>query len=291
MGTPYACVYSTVEYGYNERTSIIPKQTKETMPYLKRFIDDMLGIWCGSDAEWAIFKTSLNGFGKLEWVCSERLTSITFLDLTITIDAVSREIHTKTYQKPKNLHLYIPATSDHPEACFQGTVMGNVIRYWKQNTSIKDFRKLLTQFAERLCCHCHETPKVTEGIEKATKYIDEGLLSRSKSTKMTTTNERTLFFRWQFHPRDNTRQTVRRLYDETLAGKDGFDKMTICYYRPRNLREALKRTSLWEPEGERVGDLIVFLNPSGIREFENKELKQKTMSTTPLVTNSPGSWV
>jgi hypothetical protein len=88
------------------------------MPYLKRFIDDMLGIWCGSYADWEIFKASLNGFGKLDWICSERLTSVTFLDLTITINAALNKIHTKTYQKPKNLHLYIPATSTHPEACF-----------------------------------------------------------------------------------------------------------------------------------------------------------------------------
>jgi hypothetical protein len=121
------------------------------------------------------------------------MTSVTFLDLTITIDATSREIHTQTYQKPKNLHLYIPATSAHPEACFQGTVMANVIHYWKQNTSIKDFGQLLTQFAERLCRRGHETQKVTEGIEIATTYIDEGLLSRLNSTKMSATNKRTLF--------------------------------------------------------------------------------------------------
>jgi hypothetical protein len=70
--------------------------------------------------------------------------------------------------------------------------MGNVIHYWKQNTSIKDFVKLLAQFAKQLCRRGHETQKVIEGIEKARKYIDEGLLSLSKSTKMTTTNERTL---------------------------------------------------------------------------------------------------
>jgi hypothetical protein len=90
MGTPCACVYATVAYGYHERTIIIPKKTKETMSYLKWFIDDMLGIWCGSDVVWAIFKASFNGFGKLERICSERLTSVTFLDLTITIDAASR---------------------------------------------------------------------------------------------------------------------------------------------------------------------------------------------------------
>jgi hypothetical protein len=191
MGTPCACVYTTVAYGYHERTHIIPKQTKEKMPYLKRFIDDMLGIWCGSDADWIIFKASLNGFGRLKWICSKRMTSITFLDLTVTINATSKTIHTKTYQKPKNLHLYIPAASAHPAARFQ--VMGNVIRYWKQNTNITDYGQLITQFAERLCRLGHETRTVSEGIEKATKYIDEGLFSRVNSTSNYTTNERTLF--------------------------------------------------------------------------------------------------
>jgi hypothetical protein len=44
MGTPCDCVYATVAYGYHERTNIIPKQNKETMPYMKRFINGMLGI-------------------------------------------------------------------------------------------------------------------------------------------------------------------------------------------------------------------------------------------------------
>jgi hypothetical protein len=241
IGTPCACVYATVAYGYHERTHIIPKQTKENMPYLKRFIDDMLGIWCGSDADLIIFKASLNGFGRLKWICSERVTSVTFLDLTITIDATSKTIHTKTYQKPKNLHLYIPAASSHPEACFQGIVTGNVIRYWKQNTNITDFGQLITQFAERLCRRGHEARTVAEGIKKATKYMDEDLSSRVNSTSNSTTDERTLFLHWQYHPNDITRQQLRRLYDETLAGKDGFDKMTICHSRPRNLREALTK--------------------------------------------------
>jgi hypothetical protein len=122
MGSPCEGVYATLAYGYDERTIIMPKQTKEKMPYPKWFIEDMLGIWCGSNADWEIFKASLNGFGKLEWICSESLTSVTFQELTITIDAASNEIHTKMYQNPKNLHLYTPATSTYPEACFQGTL-------------------------------------------------------------------------------------------------------------------------------------------------------------------------
>jgi hypothetical protein len=166
-----------------------------------------------------------------------------------------------------------------------------VIRYWKQNTNITDFGQLITQFAECLCRRGHETRTVTEGIEKATKYIDDGLFSRVNSTTNLTTNERTLFLHWQYHPNDITRQELRRIYNETLAEKDGFDKMNVCYSRPSNLREALTNTLLSEPEGERASDLINSLNPSGIRELENNELHQKTTHAAPHTATSPGNWV
>jgi hypothetical protein len=82
---------------------------------------------------------------------------------------------------------------------------------------------------------------VLHGIEKATKYVDENLTC--KTTKIVAKKEeRTLFLHWQYHPKYITLQTLRRLYEETLAGISGFEKMTICYSRPRNHREALTRT-------------------------------------------------
>jgi hypothetical protein len=63
--------------------------------------------------------------------------------------------------------------------------------------------------------------------------------------------------------------------------------MTICYSRPRNLREALTKTSLSEPEGERVSDLINSLDPSGIRELENNELNQKNYLRNSSHNNLP----
>jgi hypothetical protein len=166
-----------------------------------------------------------------------------------------------------------------------------VIRYWKQNTNITDLGQLITQFVERLCRRGHEARTVAEGIEKAKRYIDERLSSRVNCTSNSTTNERTLFLHWQYHPNDITGQQLRRLYDETLARKDGFDRMTICYSIPRNLHEALTKTSLSEPEGERVSDLINSLNPLGIEELENNELHRKTIDAAPRTATSPGNWV
>jgi hypothetical protein len=73
--------------------------------------------------------------------------------------------------------------------------MGNVIRYWTQNSSPTDSGTLLKQFTDRLS-HCgHEVKAVVHGIEKATKYVDESLTC--KTTKMV------LFLHWQYHLKDN----------------------------------------------------------------------------------------
>jgi hypothetical protein len=101
MGTPCACVYATVSYGYHERQHVTSRLSKKVLPYLKMFIEDMLGIWCGTDDEWELFKSSLDGFGKLKWITSDRASQMTFLDLTITTDSSSRHITTKTYQNRK----------------------------------------------------------------------------------------------------------------------------------------------------------------------------------------------
>jgi hypothetical protein len=71
-------------------------------------------------------------------------------------------------------------------------VMGNIIRYWNQNFSPGDFGMLLKQFADRLSRRGHAVKKVIDGIETATKYVDENLTSQA-AKMVATKEERTLF--------------------------------------------------------------------------------------------------
>jgi hypothetical protein len=74
---------------------------------------------------------------------------VVLLDLTLSINAQGN-IETKTYFTPKNLHLYIPANLAHPSGCFIGTISGNVIRYWNQNSDNKDYAELISKFSSYL---------------------------------------------------------------------------------------------------------------------------------------------
>ena len=145
MGTSCAVQYAGLYYGYHELHDIIPR-FKHNLLYFKRFVDDMLGIWIGTDdEEWEAFKTALP-FGSLKWETSDLSSSAIFLDLKLEI--VDRRIITKTYEKPMNLFLYIPPSSAHSPGVLKSTIFGNVRRYWNQNTNVEDYRSAVQRCSE-----------------------------------------------------------------------------------------------------------------------------------------------
>jgi hypothetical protein len=143
----------------------------------------MLGMWVGTEEnEWVRFKKSLNGFDKLNWVTSKCSTEVIFLDLRITIN-LQGYTEMKIYQKPMNLHLYIPGLSAHPEGCLKGTIFGNAIRYWHQNTHIINFKNLMAEFAKHLKKRGHKMTEVETMMLEAAKRLDNGDKSNSKNRK------------------------------------------------------------------------------------------------------------
>jgi hypothetical protein len=149
MGTQATPLYSIITFGYHENVTIL-KNFKSNLLYYRRFIDDIFGIWSEEGVEndtqhdnidqWKNFKTQLNSFGSLNWNVEPLMTSSTFLDLTITIK--NDKLHTKTYQKPLNLYLYIPPLSSHPFSL----ITGEMYHYWLQNSDKQDSTEITTQF-------------------------------------------------------------------------------------------------------------------------------------------------
>jgi hypothetical protein len=257
MGTPCACSYATLSYALHELRNVLPLFI-DSIGYLKRFIDDMLGIWVGTEEkEWVRFKKSLNGFGKLTWITSNRSTEVVFLDLRIRISPRGY-IETTTYKKPMNLHLYIPGLSAHPEGCLKGTIFGNTIRYWNQNTHIGSFTNLMADFAQHLENRGHDRLAIKTIMHEAAKRIDNGTQSNNKqqTEEQKTNNTKTLYLHWQYHPCDITKNAIRKAYSTTLMGKDGFDNMRICFSRPQNLRDLLTTSTLDDAGKDKMSIII-----------------------------------
>ena len=128
---PPAPPYATIYYGIHEE-KFLPHHAQRVMFY-RRFIDDVIGIWCPhnnhkKDAlEWDNFKNKMNAFPGLTWEFSERAKTIDFMDMTISINK-SNKIETTLFEKRLNLHLYIPPHSAHPPGLLPGIVNGTLFR-------------------------------------------------------------------------------------------------------------------------------------------------------------------
>jgi len=257
MGTSTACKYATLYFAYYERTHLWPKYSTY-LGYYRRFIDDVFGAWNtrapDSARMWREFRHDLNQFGLLRWKTTELKNSVDFLDLTLSLNS-THGIETKTYQKPMNLHLYIPPSSAHPPGLFRSLVLSTLQRYWRQCSNKDDYRDIATKFAMDLLARGYTIPMLHPLYQEAADRIDaEDINPRTPSTPPDTRN--TLFAHLEFHPRGLERHAVRKAMAKHLGPQLPFDRYMVAYHRPTNLRDKLTKSSM-EEEGEYQVSLLL----------------------------------
>lgn len=250
MGTSAACAYATMYYAYHERQTLLPKYKKELL-YYGRFIDDIFGVWNGTQERFDEFKKDL-AFGKLRWTTSKLVKQLEFLDLTISITDKGK-LATRTYQKPLNLFLYLPPHSAHPPGVLRSLVFGNLSRFHEQNTNTKDYKQLVTEFAGHLIARGHDFEDLKPLFLEAAAKLDSPKPTIMQTSAPAATPP--LILHWPYHPNGVPSAEIQRLYRQTLEGHTGAERLIIANSRPKNLRDALMRTRLNEPDGNRISQL------------------------------------
>jgi hypothetical protein len=221
MGTPPACMYATIYFAINELTFY--PIFKDIVPYYFRYIDDGQGAWLTHEneatdaANWERFKQAFN-YGKLRWTFSERETSVNFLDLTLTVDSneCSNGIHTRIYEKPRNLYLYIPPHSAHQPGILRSMTMGMIKRFYTLCSHQTDFERTVKSFFMRLCkrgyCRNALLPLFKEAIQKSRLNHPRGEEED---------NDTRILLHLQYHPCDPPSSVLQTLFrDCLLAPKD-----------------------------------------------------------------------
>jgi hypothetical protein len=177
MGTSCAVIFAKICFLLTERR--IRTKFAHRLPFFKRFIDDILGIWLPGhsvtsheeDEEWLDFKREINTFGRLRWTVSKLTSKSVFLDLVITL-GFKGQFSFRTYQKELNLHLYIPAASAHPPGTLKGTIFGNLQRYWQQNANQMDYVNMTQSFWRPLYNRGHDIPTIISLLKEAAELIE-----------------------------------------------------------------------------------------------------------------------
>ena len=101
----------------------------------RRFIDDILGVWVGSERQLESFIKHLNtkteGFG-IQFGDQQYGDRVNFLDVSLYIE--DRGLQYELYRKPTDARLYLKTDSYHHESVFKSVAVSQLIRVMKRNS-------------------------------------------------------------------------------------------------------------------------------------------------------------
>ena len=193
--------------------------------------------------------SKLNSFGKLKWTCTGFVKSLEFLELTISIK--NERLHFKTFQKQRNLYLYIPPISAHSRDMVRGLIFGRLRSYYKHNTDIEDYYTMALLLTRRLLSRGWDW----EYIRPIIRDAHYSLTNKRTTTQLKKPEMRSIIIHSTYHPRGIQRQDIREIYMETL-GQEIKNPLIIAQSRPKNLRNLLCRSQLPIIEGCNPSDYI-----------------------------------
>ena len=209
--------------------------------FYRRYIDDGIGLWnCSlpdSQEKFNQFFRQLNDWGRLRWTCTGFVTSLVFMDLTISIK--NRHLHYKTYQKEHNLYLYIPPLSAHPREMLRGLIFGRLRAYCKHNTDLSDYYEMAYLLSQRLIDRGWSWNYIAPIFMAA----HDRITGKSKRRIKPNTKLQPIILHTKYHPRGIQQQQLQKLYNDTL-GVAIKNPVIIATSRPRNLKDILTRSKL-----------------------------------------------
>lgn len=287
MGMSPAPPIANLFVAIHEEKEVLQYVARNWLKFLKRFIDDGIGIWlhhpdpAEDERRWKEFQDVV-ARGGLGWDFSKRSNSIDFMDVTISL--VDNKVEFVLYEKKLALHLYLPPHSSHPPGVVKGLVMGEVLRIFQLCTHDKDIDDNLSKFFGRLLRRGHQAevlrPLFVKAVLNAENYLSlsENQRRRIKAAKYEA-NKRRVFLKLPYHPSDFKRSEIQHLWYNLVSNPDGkvpfnqlttnnlnptgpglakmpVDQLIIAYRRPPNLGNLLSYRKI-DDRGLKVSSFMI----------------------------------
>ena len=145
MGPSFACLFM----GHFEEQ--VRRQYTGVMPdFYRRFIDDCLGLATCSRSELQVFIDFVSNFHpSIKFTHTVSQSSITFLDLSISISPSLTQVTTSVHYKPTDSHSYLSFHSSHPLSTKTSIPFSQFLRLRRICSSDTDFQsqaRLMSSF-------------------------------------------------------------------------------------------------------------------------------------------------
>lgn len=168
MGSPFAPNYANLYMGlWEDRYIFNNNPYAKNILLFKRFIDDIVTIFVGSEEELMNFNDYINGtYPSLKFTMEYNSEKIHFLDLLISVNAEKR-LETSIYRKDTDRNTILHASSFHPDHTIKNIPYGQFVRLRRICSNENDFDTKANEMAQRFQQRGYDPTLIDEAIEKA----------------------------------------------------------------------------------------------------------------------------
>ena len=207
--------------------------------FWKRFIDDVLGLFKGSEVQFNELVLWLNSImeGVVKFKSNYSVVKVEFLDLVISIE--EGKLKTNLFIKPSNLQIYLDFESNHPLHCKVGLVYGQALRVIERCSSRSDAEAHLNNLKEKLLARNYPLQVIEKEFSKARARNRKNLINQTRQ-KLSDKKIRCIFTYNEGNPPLHLwiRQAQKCLIKNDSAKLLG-QKMQVTYKQPHNLKKVV----------------------------------------------------
>ena len=179
MGTRVAPTYSNIFMIYFENQYVYTY--KNPPKYWFRFIDDIFGIFRGSEKELFEFYEYLNNIHEtIKFTLSHSKKLITFLD--VNVHNTANRLTTSLYSKPTDSHSYLDFGSCHPQNTKKSIPYSQFLRIRRNCTSWIDFVKSALQMYHHFTVRGYPIDLLKESLLKVSTESQYDLINTNQNT-------------------------------------------------------------------------------------------------------------
>ncbi|XP_070576154.1 uncharacterized protein [Ptychodera flava] len=180
MGTPFAPMYANIFMSWFWRKT---ESYNDQPDLLKRFIDDLHGIWTLGEDKLLRYHKYLNSIHpSIKFTLEYGKTKQHFLDISTSI--VNGKVETDLYTKPTDSGRYLSPSSHHPRHIFNSIVYSGVIRLRRIFSLDMWFDQRASEFKDRLIKSGYQGNKIQTIIDEVRKKPRSSFLRYNKKASM-----------------------------------------------------------------------------------------------------------
>ena len=159
LGKNFACTYM------GKWEEELMKKTMKTPLLYIRFVDDIFGIWNGTEEELIAFQALANSIHpRIEVELKSSRHNIDFLDVNVWLQ--NGKLQTSVYEKPTDRHMYLHKSSNHPQSTKNAIPYGLGIRAKRICSTSESYEENRKKIVDNLVKRGHNKVKTHNILKK-----------------------------------------------------------------------------------------------------------------------------